>query len=166
MHLNAFVECISGKLCHLGFVFVLLHLLKQMQKFPNSDSVIQLDLWGRCSELKTKYTKYSGCVSFKSQTQVYLLTEQFIIMKNCAVVFWSNLLQWAAHPGPVTLQEVLLRSLPVSLGPSLQWIIGCTETVHKLHHYIWNSGTDLDDVRTHVCVWSQAPITRQRKCAP
>lgn len=73
--------------CHLDFASVLLHLLKQMQKFQNSESVIELDhlvLWGQCSESKTKYTENTAGIILLSDKQIIMLKKYPVVQTWCS----------------------------------------------------------------------------------
>lgn len=73
----------------------------------------------------------------------------------------------AVCPAFVPLQEVLLRSFPVSLCSSFQGILGSEEAVHQPHHEVGDPGADGHDVGPLVCIWTQTPDRRshnRRKC--
>lgn len=63
----------------------------------------------------------------------------------------------AVGAASVPFQEVLLRSLPVSLCSSFQGILGSVEAVHQPHHEVGDPGADGHYVGPLGCVWTQTP---------
>lgn len=70
-------------------------------------------------------------------------------------------LRWAT--GPVPLQEVPLRPLPVSVGSSFQGTVASAEAVHEQHHEVRDLGADGHDVRPQLGVRAQTPDRMWRR---
>lgn len=66
-------------------------------------------------------------------------------------------LRWATGSASVPLQEVPLRTPPVSVGSSFQGTVASAEAVHELHHEVRDLGADGHDVGPQVSVRAQTP---------